>query len=52
MAGHPKATGLVVAVLVGWCGWNAYQTGLALGRASVLAGLADDARLASEALGG
>lgn len=47
---HPGVTGAAVAVLVGWCGFNAYRMGVLMGQVH---GLCDDgARAASEVLGG
>lgn len=47
---HPGLTGLAFAVLVGACGFNAFRGGMAY--ADLRAAVADQARVASEALGG
>ena len=50
LAQHPAVTGVFIAAVFAFSGWNAFQTGVTMERLRVLAGDAD--REASEALGG
>jgi len=49
-ARHPVATGVFVAALVGFAGYQAYQIGRVMAEIGLVHG--DAARAASEALGG